>query len=335
MLSITKFDAESPSARKPALSKVEILQIGYYPEWDQVPLDAAFVAHRYFAAADKTAFLAQVGPTVRALATRCELGATAAMIAACPKLEVIAIYGVGYDAVDLAACKARGIRVCNTTDVLTGDVADLGVAMMLALSRGVIGAEAWVRDGSWATKGGYKMQRRVWGKRAGIQGLGRIGFEVARRLVGFDMDIAYSSAAPKAAAAHWTFVQNAVDLAARSDFLFVTLAASAATRHIVNRPVIKALGPEGMLINISRAANIDEDALLEALETGRLGSAALDVFDGEPGLNPRFLTPNNVLLQPHHASGTFETRRAMGALMRENLLAHFSGRALVTPVVWA
>jgi lactate dehydrogenase-like 2-hydroxyacid dehydrogenase len=128
-------------------------------------------------------------------------------------------------------------------------------------------------------------------------------------------------------------MKNPVDLATHSDFLFVTLAASAATRHIVDKDVIAALGPAGMLINISRAANIDEDALLDALETGTLGAAALDVFEGEPQLNPRFLTLNNVLLQPHHASGTFETRQAMGALVRENLLAYFAGRPLITPVL--
>ena len=316
----------------PSGPKIEILQIGAYPVWDQEPLDAAFTAHRYFEAPDKAALLAQVGPNVRAIATRGELGATAALIAACPRLEVIAVYGVGYDAVDLAACKARGIKVTNTPDVLTRDVADLGVAMLLARGRNVGAAESWVRDGHWAAKGGFALQSRVWGKRAGILGLGRIGFELGRRLAGFDMDIAYSSRAPKPGAEGWTFIADAVDLAARSDVLFVTIAASAATRHIVNRRVIDALGPQGMLINISRAANIDETALLEALETGRLGSAALDVFEAEPHLNPRFLALDNVLLQPHHGSATFETRKAMGDLLRENLLAHFGGRPLLTPV---
>jgi len=223
--------------------------------------------------------------------------------------------------------------VTNTPDVLTNDVADLGVAMMLVQSRGIIGAETWVRDGSWATRGLYPLQRRVWGRRAGVLGLGRIGYEVAKRLAGFDMDIAYSDVAPKDYAQGWEYIADPVALAARSDFLFVTLAASAATRHIVGAEVIGALGPEGMLINISRASNIDEEALLAALETGRLGSAALDVFEGEPKLNPRFLSLPNVLLQPHHASGTVETRKAMGQLVRDNLTAHFAGRPLPTPVL--
>ncbi|HEX9859468.1 MAG TPA: 2-hydroxyacid dehydrogenase [Paracoccaceae bacterium] len=315
------------------MTKPEILQVGPYPEWDQVPLDAAFAVHRYFEAADKPGFLAAVGGGVRGIATRGELGANRAMIEACPKLEVIAVYGVGFDAVDLAACRERGIRVSNTPDVLTNDVADLGVAMMLAQSRGMIGAEAWVRDGSWAAKGLYPLKRRVWGRRAGVLGLGRIGFEVAKRLAGFGMEIAYSDVSAKDYAPDWQFIADPVALAARSDFLFVTLAASAATRHIVGPAVIAALGPEGMIINISRASNIDEEALLAALESGALGSAALDVFEGEPALNPRFLALPNVLLQPHHASGTIETRKAMGQLVRDNLAAHFAGQPLLTPVL--
>lgn len=315
------------------MDKPHILQVGPYPEWDQTPLDAAFHAHRYFEAADKAAFLTEHGPKVRAIATRGELGANAAMIAACPDLELISVYGVGYDAVDIAACKARGIRVTNTPDVLTNDVADLGVAMMLMQSRGMLGADQWVRDGSWAAKGGYPLQRKVWGRRAGILGLGRIGVEVGKRLAGFGMEIAYSARTEKPEGAGWAYIPDPVALAARSDFLFVTLAANAATRHIVNAKVIEALGPEGMLINISRAANIDEEALLAALETKALGSAALDVFEGEPKLNPRFLALPNVLLQPHHASGTFETRKAMGQLLRDNLTAHFAGQPLPTPVL--
>ncbi|SCW47007.1 Lactate dehydrogenase [Rhizobium mongolense subsp. loessense] len=315
------------------MSKPQILQVGPYPEWDEAPLNAAFSVHRYFEAPDKSDFLAAVGPNVRAIATRGELGASRAMIEACPSLELISVYGVGFDAVDLAACRERGIRVTNTPDVLTSDVADLGVAMMLCLSRGMIGAESWVKDGSWAAKGLYPLKRRVWGRRAGVLGLGRIGYEVAKRLQGFDMQIAYSDVAPKDFAADWEFVADPVALAARSDFLFVTLAASAATRHIVGREVIAALGGEGMLVNISRASNIDEEALLDALECGALGSAALDVFEGEPKLNPRFLALDNVLLQPHHASGTIETRKAMGQLVRDNLMAHFSGQPLLTPVL--
>ena len=315
------------------MPKPAILQVGPYPEWDQEPIDAAFDTKRLFEADDRDGFLATHGPGVRAIATRGELGADAAMIAACPQLELISVYGVGYDAVDLQACRARGISVTNTPDVLTGDVADLGVAMMLCQSRGMAGAEAWVRDGSWKGRGLYPLQRRVFGKRAGILGLGRIGYEVGKRLAGFGMDIAYSDISAKDFASDWAFIPDPVDLARHADFLFVTLAASGTTRHIVGRDVIEAVGPEGMIINISRASNIDEEALIAALSDGRLGSAALDVFEAEPALDPRFLDLPNVLLQPHHASGTVETRRAMGQLLRDNLTAHFAGKPLPTPVL--
>lgn len=312
------------------MTKPQVLQVGTYPDRDQIPLDQAFDMHRYFEAADKAAFLAEIGPNIQAIATRGDLGATAEMIAACPNLKLIAVYGVGYDAVDMAACRARGIHVTNTPDVLNGDCADLGVAMMLSLARDMNGAEAWVRGGSWAGKGGYPLQRRVWGQRAGILGMGRIGADVARRLEGFGMQIAYSARSAKAVA--YEYIPDPVALAARSDFLFVTALANAETRHIVSAKVIAALGPKGMLINISRAANIDETALLDALENGTLGAAALDVFAGEPHVNPRFLALRNVLLQPHHASATYETRQAMGKLVRDNLLAWFAGQPLLTPV---
>jgi lactate dehydrogenase-like 2-hydroxyacid dehydrogenase len=314
------------------MTKPQILQVGPYPEWDQAPLDDAFAVHRLWEAEDRANFLLAVGPEVRAIATRGDLGASEAMIAACPKLEMISVFGVGYDGVHLPSCKARGIAVTNTPDVLTEDVADIAVAMLLALVRRVGPAEDWVRSGDWAAKGVFPLTRKVSGTRAGILGLGRIGMAIAKRLQAFGMDIAYSARAPKPGAEGWTFIPDAVALAERSDHLIVALAATPETRHIVNARVLQALGPEGTLINISRAANVDETALLDALVNGQIAGAALDVFEGEPNLNPRFLTAPNMLLQPHHGSGTVETRKAMGKLMRDNLTAHFAGRPLLTPV---
>lgn len=313
------------------MTKPEILQMGPYPDWDQTPLNADYTVHRLDLATDKPALLAQVGPNIRAIATRGDLGANTATIAACPKLEIIVINGVGYDSVDLVSARARGIRVTNTPDVLTDDVADLAVGMLLMQARGMLAAEHWARSGDWATKGGFALQRKVTGLRVGILGLGRIGLAIGRRLAGFDMDIAYSARTAKPGVT-WDFIPDPIALAARSDVLIMALSASPETRHIVNADVLQALGPQGMLINVSRAANVDEEALLNALETGSLGAAALDVFDGEPHLNPRFTTLPNVLLQPHHASGTVDTRRAMGQLMRDNLTAHFAGQPLLTPV---
>lgn len=315
------------------MPKVEILQIGPYPAWDEEALNQKFAVHRYFEADDKADYLAEIGTGIRAIATRGELGADRTLIDALPALEIISVYGVGYDAVDLEAARERGIHVTNTPDVLTKDVADLGVTMMLAQARDVVGAQAWVKSGNWKSQGIYALRSRVHEKRAAILGMGRIGFEVAKRLSAFDMDISYSDLGPRDFAAHWKFIGDPVELAAACDFLFVTLSASDASRHIVGKDVVEALGPEGMLINISRASNVDEPALLDALETGRLGSAALDVFEDEPAINPRFLQLDNVLLQPHHASGTVETRKAMGALVYDNLVAHFEGRSLPSSVM--
>lgn len=312
------------------MDKPQVLQMGGYPAWDMPPLEARFVMHRLFEASDRTGFLAEVGPQVRAIATRGDLGASAEVIAACPKLELIAVNGVGYDAVDLAAARARGIRVTNTPGVLDGECADLAVGMMIALARGMVGGEAWARSGDWAKKGPYPLQRRVWGQRAGILGLGRIGMELGKRLEGFGMKISYLARSPKDVP--WAFVADPVELARASDFLFVTALANASTRHIVGAKVLEALGP-GMLINISRAQNVDEAALLDALEAGRIGGAGLDVFEGEPAVNPRFARLNNVLLQPHVGSATVETRVAMGKLMLANMVAHFEGQTLLTEVL--
>ncbi len=312
--------------------KPDILQFSPYPPGDQEPLDNAYTTHRLDTTEDREAFLAEFGPRIRAIAARGVSVVNRALIEACPALELIAVYGVGYDGVDLQACREHGVQVTNTPDVLTGDVADFGVAMMLALSRQIIPAEGWLRSGSWAEKGPFHLSRRVHGRRAGIIGLGRIGHAVARRLAAFDMQISYCDLAENPITPGWTYIADPIALAAEVDFLFVTLSANAQTRRLVNRDVLEALGPEGMLINISRASNVDEAALLDALESGALGSAALDVFEGEPHLRPGFLALENVLLQPHYASATVETRAAMGQLMRDNLKAHFAGRPLLTPV---
>lgn len=305
--------------------KPQLLQIARLPAWDQVPLDAAYQIHHLSDQPD----LAQIGPQIRAIVTTGGAGVANAVIEACPKLQLIAINGVGYDAIDLALCKARGIAVTNTPGVLDGDCADLAVGMALALSRQIPAADQHARSGAWQAEN-FPLQRRFFGARAGILGLGRIGMEIAKRLEGFGMDIAYCARGAKAV--DYEFIADPVDLAARSDFLFVVTLANAQTRHIVNAKVLAALGRKGMLVNISRAANVDEGALLDALEAGTIAGAALDVFEGEPAINPRFVPLRNVLLQPHQGSATEATRRAMGQLQRDNLAAHFAQRPLLTPV---
>ncbi|MFM9924802.1 2-hydroxyacid dehydrogenase [Variovorax sp. H27-G14] len=307
-----------------------VLMAGPYPEWDMVPLQAAYTLHRLWEAPDRAAFIAEHAPHIRAIATRGELGASAELIAALPKLELVACYGVGTDAIDLAACRARGIHVSNTPDVLNGDVADLAVGLTLALQRRIAGGDQFVRSGAWAD-GAPPLATRVFGQRVGIAGFGRIGGTIARRLSGFDVELGYFSRTAKPDSPHRHF-ESLAAMAGWCDVLIVILPGGEATRGIVDAEVLQALGPKGWLVNVSRGTTVDEGALLQALEEKRIAGAALDVFLNEPRIDARFAALDNVVLTPHHGSGTEQTRRAMGELVRRNLEAHFAGRPLITPV---
>ena len=247
-----------------------------------------------------------------------------------PNLGLIANYGVGYDAIDVGAADARGIRVTNTPDVLSDDVADLAVGMMLALSRRLIDGDHWVRSGKWA-EGGMPLNRKMSGAPVGILGLGRIGHEIADRLAAFKMPIHYWSRSEKETPG-WTYHDDPVSLAKAVDWLVVATVGGAATESIVSAEVIEALGPEGVVVNISRGSTVDEEALLSALEDGRLAGAALDVFRSEPDPDPRFLSLENVVLQPHQGSATHATRAAMAKLQRDNVVAFLRGEELLTAV---
>jgi len=307
-----------------------VLMPGAYPEWDMAPMREAYTLHHLWQAPDRQAFIAEHASQIRAIATRGELGASTELIAALPKLELVACYGVGTDGIDLAACRARGIRVTNTPDVLNGDVADLAVGLMLAVQRRIPAGDQFVRSGAWA-HGGMPLATRVFGQRIGIAGFGRIGGTIARRLSGFDVEVGYFSRTPKAESPHRHFASLSA-MAEWCDVLIVILPGGEATRGIVNGEVLQALGPRGWLVNVSRGTTVDEGALLQALETRAIAGAALDVFLNEPRIDPRFAALDNVVLTPHHGSGTEATRRAMGELVRRNLEAHFAGRPLITPV---
>ena len=311
--------------------KTKLLMIGPYPKWDMDDLETHYDVIKLWEAADREAVIAAHRDDIRAIATRGELGGSADLMRKLPRLEVVACYGVGSDAIDLAYAKANGIRVTNTPDVLTADVADMGVALLLAVARQIPRADAYVRAGSWAN-GNMHLVTRVNGKKVGVAGMGRVGAAVARRLAAFDCDLAYFDVNRRADLAY-EFIGDLVELARRSDFLIVTLAGGENTKGMINARALDALGPDGILINISRGTTVDEPALLDALENRRIRGAGLDVFWNEPNIDARFNSLDNVVLQPHHASGTTETRRAMGKLVRDNLKAHFSGAAPLTPVV--
>ena len=311
-------------------AKPGLLVAGELPAWDLEALTERFDLHLYYAAEDKAAMLAAGRDTIRAICTKGEVGADAALMDALPKVEIIACYGVGYDLIDVPAAKARGIRVTNTPDVLTEEVADMAIGLLLAAARRIPAGDAWVRDGSWAAKGSFPLTTRVWGKRIGIVGLGRIGGAIARRAAAFGMPIAYSARQKKDVAHDWYPTPAA--LAPHVDVLMVSAAGGPATKGLVDRAAIEALKPGAIFCNVSRGSVVDEAALLDALRAGRIGAAGLDVFLNEPHVDPAFLAFDNVVLQPHAASGTVETRRDMGRLMRENLEAQMDGRPLPTPV---
>ncbi|MER9031671.1 2-hydroxyacid dehydrogenase [Mesorhizobium sp. LNJC405B00] len=304
---------------------------GPYPDWDMGDLEAKYRVHKLWQSEDKDALLSSHAGAIRAIATRGELGASAALMAKLPQLEIVSCYGVGTDAIDLAYAKANGIRVTNTPDVLTEDVADIGIGLLLAVARKIPQADAYVRDGSWR-KGNMGLVTRVCGKRLGIVGMGRVGAAVAKRAAAFDCTISYFDNR-KRDDLPYTFVSDLLELASDSEFLIVTLAGGDSTKHMINASMLAALGADGIVINISRGSTIDEIALLAALESSAIKGAGLDVFWNEPTIDERFLKLANVVLQPHHASGTVETRKAMGQLVRDNLAAHFGGQALLTPVV--
>ncbi|WP_421566702.1 2-hydroxyacid dehydrogenase [Ochrobactrum sp. EDr1-4] len=313
------------------MSKPQILLMGAYPEWDLADLEAQYQVHKVYEAQDRDAFIAEHAPEIRAIATRGELGASASLMKSLPKLEIVSCYGVGTDAIDLEHARGAGIRVTNTPDVLTADVADQGVALLLATARKLPQGDRFVRDGKW-TKGNMELVTRVSGKRVGVVGFGRIGAAVAKRLAAFDCDVAYFSRSQRDGVA-CPFFQNLLEMAKWSEFLIVTLSGGNATRNIIDGAVLEALGEQGILVNVSRGSTVDEAALLTALEGKTIKGAGLDVFLNEPNIDERFFALDNVVLQPHHGSGTLETRQAMGKLVRDNLTAHFAGSALLTPVV--
>ncbi len=313
------------------MSKPVVLQVAAMLPHIQRVLDESYEMVRLPRdAAEHPPFLAAHAARIVGAVTGAQQGIPPDLVDHLAALQIVAISGVGFDAVNLDQARARGIRVTNTPDVLNDDVADLAIAMMLNVYRRLPEADRFVRAGEWA-RASMKLARRASGLRYGIVGLGRIGHAIARRVAGFGGTIAYTGPNRKDVA--HTFHAGLVDLAAASDVLFLALPASSNTRRVIDRAVLDALGPDGVLVNIARGAVVDEDALVAALVEGRLGGAGLDVFEREPHVPEALWTLPNVVLAPHVGSATDETRSAMGQLMLDNLAAHFAGGPLPTPVV--
>jgi len=268
---------------------------------------------------------------LRVAVTSVRHGFTQSMFDALPALQAVCSWGVGHDTLDLRAAAARGIGVSVTPDVLDDCVADLAWALMLSAARRTAVGDRYVKTGQWRALGQFPVATKVSSKRLGILGLGRIGEAIARRAAGFDMQVRYHSRSPRPQAPYG-YEASLVDLAAWSDFLVVACVGGAATRHLVNAPVIRALGPQGILVNIARGSVVDQAAALAALRSGELGGAGLDVLEQEPTPAVEFAGLDQVSLMPHVGSATRETRAAMAELVLDNVNEFMRSGRLLTPV---
>lgn len=311
------------------MSKPEILAVAkLWPPYLE-ELQQTYVVHDRTHELDAAAF-AQIAPRIKAIAGGGESQVTGDLMAQLPALEMISVFGVGYDRYDVVAARERGIPITNTPDVLTDDVADMGISLMLAVARTIPQADKYVREGQWPS-GPLPLARKVTGARLGIVGLGRIGSAIARRAAGFDMSIAYTSR-NKVVGSPYAYYPTPAALAAEVDFLMVITPGGAATKGLINAEVLKALGPKGYLINVARGSVVDEAALITALQNNVIAGAALDVFENEPHVPAALCAMSNVVLAPHVASATWQTRRAMADLAFGNLQAHFASKPLLTPI---
>ncbi|HEY1720999.1 MAG TPA: 2-hydroxyacid dehydrogenase [Magnetospirillaceae bacterium] len=314
-----------------AAKKTEIVTLAQLLPFVEEWLDQNFTVHRVWQAKDRAAAIAAVRDTVEGIATIGHTKVDGALLDSLPKAKIVSLMSVGYDAIDVAACKARGVAVTNTPDVLNNDVADLALALLIATARKIVAGDTYVRAGDWAIKGHMALATAVYGKTVGILGLGRIGKEIAKRAEAFNLKIVYGGRS-KVAGVPYTYYPDVIDLAKNCDFLVVMVPGGAATRHMINAKVLEALGPRGYLINIARGSVVDEKALIVALTNKMIAGAGLDVFEDEPNVPKELFAFDTVVLQPHVGSATNETRAAMGQLMLNNLLAHFAGKPLLTPI---
>ena len=311
--------------------KPDLLLIGGQAPADRARLEERFTVIEYDPAEPDGAISEERRASIAYAANKFSANLDGAFMDGFPALKIIANFGVGYDNIDVEAAATRGIKVTNTPDVLNDDVADAAVLLLLAHVRDSYGAERYLRAGKWASEGGYPLQRKMSGGKVGILGLGRIGRAIAERFVPFGMEIHYWSRSQKETPG-WTYQPSVTALAEAVDFLVVITVGGAQTQGLVSAEVLDALGPKGVLVNVARGSVMDEEALISALAEGRIAGAALDVFNNEPDIDPRFFDLPNVTMLPHVASATHETRGDMGRLMVDNLFAALDGAPLLTPV---
>ncbi|HWA19368.1 MAG TPA: 2-hydroxyacid dehydrogenase [Devosia sp.] len=307
---------------------VEILQTHALPPSCEAALAARYTVHKLHEAADRDALLARVGGAVRAIAGA---GVSSAMMDKLPRLELISSFGVGYDNIDTRTARARNIRVTNTPNVLNDAMAEIAIGLMVSLARRLPQADQYVRQGKWPS-GIYPLQAEINGKTLGILGLGRIGKEIAVRAQAMKMRVVYHGR-HRQPDEPYVYYDRLVDMARDVDWLLAVTPGGKSTDKIVSREVLEALGPDGYLVSMGRGTTIDEAAMVEMLQSGKLGGAALDVFENEPSVPEVLFGLENVVLSPHQGSATHQTRNRMGDLVVANLDAHFAGEPLLSAVV--
>jgi hydroxypyruvate reductase len=305
----------------------DILVTAALPPFLYDPLRTDYRCLDYVGSNDKGALLAAEGARIRGLVQSGGTVTPPKLLDQLPKLEIISVFGVGYDGVPVAYCKERGLKVTNTPDVLTDDVADVALALILMTGRGFVRLNRFVHAGEWE-KRGPELTTKLAGRKVGILGLGRIGKAIAARVAAMGMKVAYTGRKPQDVP--YEFVRDLKSLAAAVDFLVVACPGGEATRNIVSAEVLAALGKKGTLINIARGSIVDEPALVAALKAGLIKAAGLDVFVDEPHIPPEMMSMENVVLLPHVGSATRETRQAMGDLCKANLDAYFAGKGVLT-----
>lgn len=316
------------------MSKPALLSTGLMMPLIADQLETAFDVHWMNLAADVDALIGKVGPSIEALCTGAHTGVKTdeALLARLPKLKVIGNFGVGYDSIDVAAAAKRGIVITNTPDVLTEEVADTALGLLIMTVRELGRAEQYMRAGRWPVEGDYPLTPGSLRDRSiGMMGLGRIGRAITRRLEAFGLPIAYY-ARNRQSDVTYPYYSDLVAMADDVDTLIAILPGGPATESIVNREVLQALGPRGIFINMARGSIVDEAALLEALKSRTILGAGLDVFRNEPNVNSEFLTLPNATVLPHVGSASVYTRDLMGQLVVDNLLAYLNRKPPKTPV---
>lgn len=295
----------------------------------QAPRTHEYILHDY----ESTESIGAAAHSIRGLITDGARGAPRELLEALPNLEIISVCGVGYDRIDLETCRRRQINVTTARGVLSADVADMALALTLGVLRRVVAADRFVRAGDWRPTHHFPLSTSLKGKRMGIVGMGDIGIEIARRAQAFRMEVGYHNRRVREESS-LSYHPDLISIARWSDVLVLCLPGGDATRHVVDKDVLEALGPDGFLINVARGSVIDEPALISALQEKRIKGAGLDVFAEEPHVPPALLSCDNVVLQPHIASATQETRAEMAALVFRNLDAQFAARPLLTPLAF-